>query len=300
MVAATGGFAAKVTEIVAGRGSEWLSSIYRNHSENVRKKAQGNAEQFLDELYKRVTDLERQFITTPLQKELVESKFDDPGFALTLKNAIEASAITDDLDKHKILSRAIGERLLASEDSMIALTTPLAISKIESLNKNHLNFLGLCTALFTIRPEVPETLKCEEFVEWYSDKVINMFRNFLDVKMGMNDYSHLSSLSCIELFEKSFPPDQILRPNHKCQVSNPWSLISMQKDPEGKILHDKLYELWGAYGRGAGIANMQLTTIGQLIGLYVYDLKNGTSFRDQKLHLSLLGVNPLPHKEINY
>jgi len=269
IAAAVGGASGKLVEAAWDEGSKWLSDYFKDHREKAKETAEKNALVFLNDLALRVKDIEITLKESGRSKESIERAMDDPDFAATLKTALIASARTTNSEKHEILARAVAERLVSAPESLVTLASALAIDALPHLSSKHLDFLGIATLVYGIRPDpFPPALPPGEFGEWYVSWLTKMLALCLpELKMSSLDYVHLVSVGCIKY-------DPILGRDIKKILSPPnpelypWPADKfLSENPMGKHLSD----LWEN-----GMKSVTLTTSGNLIGTYVKDLKTAT------------------------
>jgi len=262
MGAAVGGAAGKFVEKAWDVGEKWIASYYENHREKVQEQARKNSADFLNELAPRVKQLEEH---QQVSKETIESAQDHPDFSILLQKALLSAAQTDRKDKHQLLARLVAERLKASPESLLSLASKMACDAISYTNLSQLKILGLQAAIIHIKPTSP--LPKEQFTQW----LVSMFAPFVDLEIKPLDLMHLEGLSCVKT-EALIGRDinQFLAGKN----NNQFDPAPFFETDVGK----KLLTLW----KEKTLKSVSLTSIGQIIGVYVFDMvtNSTTAFAD--------------------
>jgi hypothetical protein len=140
---------------------------------------------------------------SPNGYERIEGNLNDPDFAYLVRQATIASARTSSPDKHKLLARAVTERLLAQPEGLVALASSLACEVIPNLTPLQLSFLGLLCTAMNIRPtykqeiiEAPLEVQQKEYISWLENE-LTAFQPY--PKMRPIDFDHLQGMSCIDV-----------------------------------------------------------------------------------------------------
>ena len=266
---AAGGAAGKLIEKAWSSGQRWLGTYFRDHQPKAQEAAEKNALDFLSELANRVHAIEETVKNIPNRKKQIEDALADPDFSVLLKDAMIASGRTASSEKHKLLARVVSERLLAGEESLVALAGNLACDAIPHLSPKHLRCLGVMPVVYGIRPVTfPPNIPPGTFHDWWTTWLSNSLSPLMPLgNMTHIDYAHLLSVSCITCeFLSSRDLKQILSPPNTLEFK--WDADKFLTDtPIGK----KLSELWKA-----GMEQAVPTSAGRLIGIYVSDLLTGT------------------------
>jgi hypothetical protein len=266
------GAAGAFVKEIAHKGVDWLIQIVGSHSYAVQQQTKENVQNFLVRLAERVERLEAEIPTE--NKFIFEDALCHPSSSLLIQKAMVAAAITDNDDRHEILSELIAQRLTAGADDMIALVGAAACDVVSALSSKHIKLLALMARIFKMKPiGIPITNDQDEYdryvLSWFRD--LEILRAGLE-NINMIDFEHLEALSCI-----SFPP--IIReinlifsiPIKPKQLQPTFSLI---KSENWWPTLDNLFKI-GLF------KNSQLTSIGALIGIIYHDkiLKNRTILR---------------------
>jgi len=263
---AVGGAAEKFVEKAWTLGEKWIAEYFKNHGKEAQEKARENALSFLNEVAESVKVIQDNTKNDPVTLEVINTSFKDPDFSAVLQRAIVTSSRTSSEDKHKILARLITERLLAKSEDMISLASSVAVEAISALKAKHLYVLGLSVLVEIIRPinlpnDLPQTRLNQVAREWWLKNLsplIHKVEDLTDI-----DIRHLIGVNCIE-YESFIGRDltQILKSGF-----GEWGVEKfLSETEEGKKLkgyYDKYLE------------KMTLTSVGQLIGIYVKDQVTG-------------------------
>lgn len=189
---AVGGTASRVVERGVDAGVGWIKAHLSKHGEEVQRRAQANAAEFLIELSNRVTNLESN---VDALGDGLDDKLSSPDFAATLQSAIVASARTSDPVRHKLLAEAVVNRLRYADEDPMALAAGMAVEAVAKLSKGQLAFLGLRHGVAGLKhprralePNPAADLEVR----------VELLRNrFSDVeRLHPTDYLHLASVSC--------------------------------------------------------------------------------------------------------
>ena len=255
--AVVGGAASKFVEKAWDAGEKWLSSYFADHHETAVKTARANARSFLDELARRVKALEEAHAVST---ETIATAQEHPGFSVALQKAMLTAAQTDDPKKHTLLARLIADRLRASPDGLLALAGKMACESIAYATPAQLRILGLEAALAYVGP------RSELSQDAYSAWVTEHLQPFADLRIGALDLVHLEALSCLKV-ESFMGRDlaEILRKKNGDKFDAEAFFVS----PLGTAIQ----HLW----KEGGLEKVVLTSVGQIIGVYVSDLNSGVT-----------------------
>jgi hypothetical protein len=253
--AAVGGATGKFVEKAWDSGEKWIASYFENHQPKAIEQAKKNSAEFLEEVTNRIKKFEDQ---NEASKNQIESAQEHPDFSATLHKALLTSATTDNKQKHQLLARVIAERLVSSPEGLKAMTSRMACEVIGNMTTNQLNILGLTASLYNVQPSTK--LTAEHYSSWLSTNL----SPFMNVAIKHLDILHLESLSCLknnQFLGRSL--DEILK-----KKNNDIFDISFYQTSTGKSLQ----ELWTQ-----GLQSIDLTSVGQLVGVYVMDLRTGNN-----------------------
>lgn len=253
--AAVGGATGRFVEKAYDSGQKWIAAYFASHNPKAIEKAQENSADFLNQLADRIKILEEQKAAS---QEQIETAQDHPGFSVTLQKALLTAAQTDSHQKHMLLARILADRLAAPPEGLRAMASKMACDSIGYMTPNQLKLLGLNAELVHIRP--PQQFSTRDYSIWIESR----FSKYLDVHFTTLDLLHLESLSCLK-YIPGFVRDlnQILT-----QKNNGDCDPKLFESP--RVLHVK--GLWDQ-----GLNAVDLTSVGQVIGVYVSDLLTGTN-----------------------
>lgn len=197
---AAGGIAGAFAKEVAQKGTDWLIQLVAAHSPAVQRKAQENAQRFIQRLAKRVERLEADLPTG--EEYRIGQALDEPSTSLLIQKSLISAAVTDNDDRHQILTELIAQRLAANADDMISLVGAAACDVVGALSSRQLHLLGLMVVLQGIRPtNMPSDLNIEEklewAVEWWSKTIPGIYSDDLAENTISLDYQHLVGLGCV-------------------------------------------------------------------------------------------------------
>lgn len=253
--AAVGGATGKFVEKAYDSGQKWIATYFADHKPKAVEKAQENSADFLRQLADRIKILEDQNVAT---REQIETAQDHPDFSVALQKALLTAAQTDNREKHHLLARILADRLTAPAEGMQAMASKMACDAIGFMTPNQLKLLGLVTALFYVGP----TNQLNEGT--YSIWLLGRFNPYMSTNFQNLDLLHLESLSCLK-YSHFLTRDlaQVLSEKNKGVFDKAFT-----ESPLGA--HIKI--LWEQ-----GLKSVDLTSVGQLIGVDMSDLLSGTS-----------------------
>ena len=256
--AAVGGATGKFVEKAWDSGEKWISTFYKDHQELAQNKATENTKDFLQELAQRIKFLEESM---QVSKENINLAQNHPDFSVLLQKAILASAQTDNNDKHKILAKIVSERLKTDTESILSLGSKMACDAISYLTSNQLMILGLAANLFSIRPNVPLSIRSDDTNTKDSLDIhfIIKLLPYKDIILRRIDLVHLESLSCLK-----FSP--FIMHNKSNLFENGDYVFGLDKIryPD---LRESIVANWNN-----GLQHIDLTTVGLIIGISVSDI----------------------------
>jgi len=261
--AAVGGAAGKFVEKAWDSGEKWIQSYFKDHKEVAQQKATDNTMDFLNELAQKVKQLED---SKQIPKDKIESAQDHPDFSAMLQKALLTSAQTDSKDKHIILARLVSERLKSEPESILALSSKMACDAISYATVNQLLILGLAVNFYGIRPNPFPPIGVNEtnFQEYMNAWLTQRLKPYEKIEFKQIDITHLESLSCLKVntFIGRGLNDMFKKEN---LVYDFEKMVDIQ-------LREKMKKIWND-----GLQKIDLTTVGQIIGVSVSDLLTNTN-----------------------
>jgi len=261
--AAVGGAAGKFVEKAWDSGEKWIQTFFKDHKEVAQQKATENTMDFLNELAQKVKQLEE---SKQISQEKINSAQDHPDFSALLQKALLTSAQTDNKDKHVILARLVSERLKTEPESILALGSKMACDAISYATANQLMILGLAVNFYDVRPNPYPPLGVNEtnFQEWLDNWLITRLKPYQNITFRPIDITHLESLSCLKVntFIRRGLNDMFKKDNLSYDFEK-------MKDVTLKTSMKKVWD--------EGLQKIDLTTVGQIIGVSVSDLLTNTT-----------------------
>ena len=265
--AAIGGVAGKFVEKAWNQGEKWITNYFKDHAPKAVEKAQQNSLEFLSELANRVKNLEEQ---GKQQKKIIEESLNQPDFSALLQKAMLYSALTEDKQKHELLAKLVANRLTVETESMFALASRQACDAVSMLTINQMKILGLLILEGRLQPSPfpPVNMSQEEFNKWYVEYLTDRMQVYQHLTISRLDILHLGALSCISILGISTADN--LR--HMLYVKKESGVTFDLKLFTSTELGKKMEELWESHLNG-----VRLTSIGELIGIYVSDMLRNTT-----------------------
>lgn len=257
VAAAVGGLASKVAEKTWDSAERWLGDRFGTHASSVREQARTNTAEFVLMLAERVRALEDR---RQVDASTLKSAERHPQFASLLQDTLLNAAQTDDRAKHALLADIIAVRLASGSETTAALASPLAGSAVARATSRQLQMLGLMCVVDELRPKRLDS--AEHFRSWLS-MVLAPFAGF---EFQRIDALHLVALSCIA-FHTSSERDLSSVLNMKAIL-----LLHQIVDFEGVYGFRELQGNWDE-----GLAGVQLTSVGSIIGGLVFNRQAGAS-----------------------
>ncbi len=251
--AAVGGAAGKFVEKAWDSGEKWITTYFADHRPKAIAQAQANSADFLNELATRVKSLEDR---GSVSKAEIESAQEHPDFSVALQKAMLTAAQTDDQQKHKLLARTLADRLGAKPEGMRAMASKIALDAIGYMTPGQLKLLGLIADLLYVNPTSP--LPAQAYRQWFESR----FSPYTNLQFTNLDLLHLESLSCLKYTPIISRDLGAILKQKNSGAYEP----AMIESPLG--VHIK--SLWEQ-----GLQAVDLSSVGQLVGVYVSDLLTG-------------------------
>jgi hypothetical protein len=249
--AGIGGVAGKVAEKAWDTGERWLAAKFGEHSEVARLRARENAAAFMLDLAERLRSLETN---GRLDGGRAAAEQQHPQFSTTLQGALLRAAQTENREKHQLLAELIAQRLVSESESLITLASQMAVDAIALATPRQLRLLALCSFLEEVRPRDPVDDHC-----LWLDVCLRPFEDLWFYKI---DAMHLAALSCV-LFDQTSQKG--------LDVSLGFKFLRFEDGMFAKSAgYEWLTSLWTE-----GLAGVQLTSVGSLVGALAYDRLTG-------------------------
>lgn len=260
--AAVGGAAGKFVEKAWDSGEKWIRTYFKDHGEPSQQQATVNSMDFLNELALKVKALEESH---QIPKDIIDEAQNHPDFTALLQKALLTSAQTNSKDKHIVLARLVSERLKSKPESILALGSKMACDAIAYATVNQLMILGLAVNFYSIRPNPypPFNINETNFQGWLDNWLISRLKPYQSILCRQIDLTHLESLSCLKI--NSFIGRGL---NDMFRKDN---LVYDFEKMTDTSLRDSMKIIWN------DLQKIDLTTVGQIIGVSVSDLLTNTN-----------------------
>lgn len=261
--AAVGGAAGKFVEKAWDSGERWIQTYFKDHKKASQENATNNTLDFLNELAQKVKQLED---SRQIPKDKIESAQDHPDFSALLQKALLTSAQTDSKDKHIVLARLVSERLKSEPESILALGSKMACDAISYMTVNQMMILGLAVNFYGIRPNPypPSDVNEDNFQDWMDKWLIQRLKPYQNIEFRQIDITHLESLSCLKV--NTFIGREL---NGMFDKENFKYNFEKMHD---QSLKEAMKKIWKD-----GFQKIDLTSVGQIIGVSVSDLLTNTN-----------------------
>lgn len=254
--AVVGGAAGKFTEKAYDSLSVWVGEYFNTHQPKAQEKAKQNGLDFLVELSQRIQILEQ---SGRVPKQQIETAQENPSFSDALHKSLMVAAQTENKEKHILLANTLSERLAAKPESLLALTSKMSLDVISNITPNQLNILGFTLEILYISPSA--AVDGDGFSLWLKER----YKHYQDLTISNLDLVHLEALSCIntnDFMSKNLNQVLTLKNNNRG-----FKKEFLEQDNVGR----KIKELWDHK-----IERVNLTSVGQLLGVHVSNLRTGT------------------------
>ncbi len=259
--AAVGGIAGKFGEKTWELAEKWLARPFEHHVAAAQTTARTNSASFILELAKRVAVIEQKH---PEIADRINVAQSDPHFSLVLQKAILGSAQTSDPAKHQLLADLISSRLLANTETTLSLAIGLACDAVPNLTSTQLHWLALLVFLHEIRPRNRYKSKAA-YIDWLGVHL----RHFKDIEFRDIDIRHLVALGCVTYdptSERSLP---ILFTMKNGVITDEFMALDNFIDSDACFTPKFAWD--------QGLAGVDLTSVGSVIGGHVWSTLTGRS-----------------------
>ena len=261
--AAAGATAGKFVEKAWDSGDKWIQTFFKDHKQIAQQKATENTMDFLNELAQKVKQLED---SKQVSEDRINTAQDHPDFSALLQKALLTSAQTDNKDKHIILARLVSERLKSNPESILALGSKMACDVISYATVDQLMILGFAVNFYGIRPNPfpPSGIQENDFQMWLDKWLTARLKPYQNIKLRAIDITHLESLSCLKV-------NTFIGRNLNEMFSKDVFKFDFEQLRDSD-LRESMKKTWEE-----GLQKIDLTTVGQIIGVSVSDLLTNTN-----------------------
>ena len=257
--AAIGGAASKVVEKAWDSAERWLKERFGTHAVEAQERARANAAEFVRQLAYRVEELEKR---AAIDMEQVAQTQGHPQFSAMLQTTILNAAQTDSQTKLELLASLVAHRLAAKEETTVSLASGLASDAISGATSSQLELMALCCLIDEIRPKVPYS-NASDFKTWLRFH----FAPFSNFEFREIDAKHLVAIRCA-----SYDPTSGRSLAMALTMKAGSELLDEIHDCDYKDIEaiDSLHINWDL-----GLAGVQLTSVGSIVGGLVLDRMTG-------------------------
>lgn len=254
-IATATGIASGLATFWSMEASSWVKSFFTDHHPTAIAKAQQNTSDFLIELSNRVTQLENKKLDS---KEVLE----DPDFSAALQKAVLASAQTENKEKHQLLAEILAQRLTTESETILALTSKMAVDVIANLTPKQLDILSLYFLLSEIQLNKP--MPSQEFSNYLNGQLLYYY----NLEINEIDLLHLVSLACLtRVTFLTVDLDSLLS---RINCDNPVD-PNFYQDFMGEALINKFWR--------RRLENVQFTSVGLLLGMTAFNIKHKSNVK---------------------
>lgn len=276
LAGAASGAAGKFIEKTYDSGTKWLSELYKNHHAKATESAKVNSDDFLRVLARKVHALEEE---SELNTSIINAALEDPHFGALIQKSIHASSQTSNKDRHELLAMLISGRIKSESESMYAMASQSACDVISNITVRQMRILAIIAVITMIVPvgisEVSFNSRdayCVYCDTWLSP----MLAIAIEIQTNNFDYKHLEAMSCAKLSLGSYNLNALLEEKFKHPAMPAYNQDDLVKTEKGR----QFLDFWNT----RGLKSLELTTIGQIIGILTYDSIVGKSTRLDALY----------------
>lgn len=262
---AIGGAAGSFVKELSGSGIKWLIELVTAQSPEMQATAKKNMENFVTRLAARVERLEKEIPAD--QSAIFHDALKHPASALLIKSAMVDAAVTDNEDKHEMLTELIAQRLTANADDMIALAGAAACQVVNALSSRQIKILAVLSTVKSIRPlqkvNVEDRTAAKKILSDWWRKNTEVFLNDQKFQKSTDlDYEHLAAMGCIRISIGSTDLNQSVQQGIFTQVHN-----FTPEELRAESWYSAFEKQWDQMGHATP------TSVGQLIGILHRDSK---------------------------
>jgi len=270
LAGAAGGAAGKFIEKTVDAGERWLTNYFKDHQPNLEQKARDNSREFLAKLAIKVQKIEEE---NQANTAVINSALEEPNFGALLQKALIGSAQTESSDKHSLLAQLVANRLRAEPESLYAVASQVSCDAITHLTARQLNVLGLVTNLRFVTPVDLAKISFpskESYISYCDSWMSQRLQYYADMTVSHFDLLHLEAMSCARFLSFSHVAlDSVLKSKFTIEKDWRYEVEDFKKVDIGPRIDD----LWN----NQHLKSVDLTSIGQIIGVLVSDHITGSS-----------------------
>ena len=252
--AAVGGAAGKFTEKAWDSSERWLKERFGSHRAAAQKQARQNAADFVRHLAERVKKLEGEH---RVKRQLIDAVASHPQFSALLQRTVLDAAETSEETKHELLASLVAHRMRSAPETTLALASQLASDAITRSTHRQLTLMAL--QAFIEGVQTKRAIKPGMLEVWLK----LLLEPFEEFEFHEIDARHLVAIACA-----TFDPTS----------RRMLGLMLAMKARQGKMLK-KINEIltdtnlqmqWDH-----GLAGVELTSVGLIVGAVAYDQITG-------------------------
>lgn len=252
--AAVGGVAGKFTEKAWDSSERWLKERFGSHRAKAQKQARENAAEFVGHLADRVKKLEDEH---RLNRERFDDEASHPQFSALLQRSVLNAAETNDDTKHKLLAALVANRMQSAPETTLALASQLASDAITRSTHRQMTLMALQSFIEDVQTRDPIR---PEMIEAWLGVLLEPFEDF---EFHEIDARHLVAISCAT-FDPTSQRMLALMLAMKARQANLFEEINAM------LGNTSLQMQWDQ-----GLAGVELTSVGLVVGALAYDQITG-------------------------
>ena len=252
--AAVGGAAGKFTEKAWDSSERWLRERFGSHRAAAQKLARENAADFVLELADRVKKLENEY---QVKRQQLDDVAHHPQFSALLQRSVLNAAETSEQAKHKLLATLVANRMLSPPETTLALASHLASDAITRSTHRQLRLMALQGFIEGTRAKYP--MKFSMFKVWLKQNL----EPFEDFEFHEIDARHLVAIACATFDPTSQRMLGLMLAMNARQARDLRKINGILADTNVQIQWDH------------GLAGVELTSVGLIVGALAYDQING-------------------------
>ncbi len=252
--AAVGGAAGRFTEKAWDSSERWLRERFGSHRAAAQKMARENAADFVRELAQRVKKLEKEH---GIKRQELDEVASHPQFSALLQRCVLNAAETNEQTKHKLLAGLVANRMQSPAETTLALASELASDAIVRSTHRQLRLMALQAFIEGV------TAKRQLKFSAFKLSLAANLEPFEDFEFHEIDARHLVAIACA-----TFDPTS-QRMLALMLAINARQAKMIRKIEE--ILADTNVQTQWDYG----LAGVELTSVGLIVGALVYDQLTG-------------------------